>query len=137
MVALNALIIASLILLIVKSFIWDKPLFLSEFGGYSWKLPGHCFNPDETYGYGKFTDGEAFAKAFTQLYLEQVVPCVERGLCAAVYTQLSDVEDETNGLRTYDRAVEKLTPAQALPIARALAAAMEKSGCKISHSGVK
>ena len=115
----------------------DKPLFLSEFGGYSWKIPDHAFNPDETYGYGKFTDGEGFARAFTSLYLDQVVPCVERGLCAAVYTQVSDVEDETNGLRTYDRAVEKLTPEQTMPIARALAAAMEKSGCKISRSGVK
>ena len=115
----------------------DKPLYLSEFGGYSCKVEGHSFNPDETYGYGKFTDGEAFAKAFTQLYMEQVVPAVEAGLCAAVYTQVSDVEDETNGLRTYDRAVEKLTEEQTLPIAEALKASMEKSGCKISHSGVK
>ena len=115
----------------------DKPLYLSEFGGYSYKVEGHSFNPDETYGYGKFTDGEAFAKAFTQLYMEQVAPAVEAGLCATVYTQVSDVEDETNGLRTYDRAVEKLTPEQTRPIADALRRAMEKSGCKISHSGVK
>ena len=115
----------------------DKPLYLSEFGGYSYKIQGHSFNPDETYGYGKFTDADAFAKAFAQLYLDQVAPSVERGLCAAVYTQVSDVEDETNGLRTYDRAVEKLTPEQTRPIADALRRAMEKSGCKISHSGVK
>ena len=115
----------------------DKPLFLSEFGGYSYKIEGHSFNPDETYGYGKFTHGEAFARAFTELYMDQVVPAVEKGLCAAVYTQVSDVEDETNGLRTYDRAVEKLTPAQTLPMVDAIRAAMEKSGCKISRSGVK
>ena len=111
----------------------DKPLFLSEFGGYSCKIEGHSFNPDETYGYGKFTDREKFVEALTALYMEQVLPCVERGLSAAVYTQVSDVEDETNGLRTYDRRVEKVTPAEMLPIARAL----QKSGCKISPSGVK
>ena len=115
----------------------DKPLYLSEFGGYSYKVEDYSFNPDETYGYGKFTDGEAFAKAFTELYMDQVAPAVEAGLCAAVYTQVSDVEDETNGLRTYDRAVEKLTPAQTLPILGALKAAMEKSGCKILEFGVK
>ena len=111
----------------------DKPLFLSEFGGYSCKIEGHSFNPDETYGYGKFTDREKFVEALTALYMEQIVPCVERGLSAAVYTQVSDVEDETNGLRTYDRQIEKVTPAEMLPIAEAL----QKSGCKISPSGVK
>ena len=111
----------------------DKPLFLSEFGGYSCKIEGHSFNPDETYGYGKFTDREKFVEALTALYMEQIVPCVEKGLSAAVYTQVSDVEDETNGLRTYDRRIEKVTPAEMLPIA----AALQKSGCKISPSGVK
>ena len=115
----------------------DKPLFLSEFGGYSYKIPGHSFNPDETYGYGKFTDCGEFVKAFQSLYMDQVLPCVKKGLCAAVYTQVSDVEDETNGLVTYDRAVEKLTAEEMLPIAEALKAAMEKSGCKSAGSGVK
>ena len=111
----------------------DKPLFLSEFGGYSCKIEGHSFNPDETYGYGKFTEREKFVEALTALYMEQIVPCVEKGLSAAVYTQVSDVEDETNGLRTYDRRIEKVTPAEMLPIAEAL----RKSSCKISPSGVK
>ena len=115
----------------------DKPLVLSEFGGYSYKVAGHSFNPDETYGYGKFTAREDFVKAFTSLYMDQVLPCVEKGLCAAVYTQVSDVEDETNGLVTYDRAVEKLKPEELLPIAEALAAAMEKSGCKNGVSALK
>ena len=45
---------------------------------------------------------------FARLYERQVLPAVPRGLCAAVYTQLSDVEDELNGLMTYDRRVVKL-----------------------------
>ena len=115
----------------------DKPLFLSEFGGYSCKVEGHSFNPHETYGYGKFTDREAFARAVVSLYMDQVVPHAAKGLCGAVYTQVSDVEDETNGLVTYDRAVEKLTPAEMLPIAAALVQAMEKNGCKPGEVGVK
>ena len=98
----------------------QKPLVLSEFGGYSYKIKGHSFNPDKTYGYGKFQKREEFVKALTELYMEQVVPCVKNGLCAAVYTQVSDVEDETNGLLTYDRKVEKLTAEEMLPIAEAL-----------------
>ena len=88
-----------------------KPLVLSEFGGYSYKLPEHSANQDKTYGYGKFSDGEAYANAVEELYREQVVPCVREGLCAAIYTQVSDVEDETNGLLTYDRKKEKLSAA--------------------------
>ena len=59
------------------------------------------------------------------LYREEILPCVQRGLCAAIYTQVSDVEDEINGLLTYDRKLEKLTPERMLPLARALQQAME------------
>ena len=104
----------------------DKPLVISEFGGYSYKVEGHSFNPDDTYGYGKYKDRSEFVKALQALYMEQVVPCVKRGLCAAIYTQVSDVEDETNGLVTYDRKVEKLTAEEMLPIAEALRKAIEK-----------
>ena len=105
----------------------EKPLVISEFGGYSYKINGHSFNPDETYGYGKFTTREPFVAAVRKLYLEQVVPCIRNGLCAAIYTQISDVEDETNGLLTYDRRVEKLTSGEMLPVAEALHRAMEES----------
>ncbi len=85
-----------------------KPLVLSEFGGYSYKPEGHVFNTENTYGYGKFEDADSFADAVEKLYLEQVVPAFQAGLCAAIYTQVSDVEDETNGLLSYDRKVCKL-----------------------------
>ena len=97
-----------------------KPLVLSEFGGYSYKILEYSFNPDKTYGYGNFTDGEAYANAVEELYREQVLPCVREGLCAAVYTQVSDVEDETNGLLTYDRKKEKLSAAAMRLIASTL-----------------
>ena len=50
---------------------------------------------------------------------------MKNGLCAAIYTQVSDVEDEINGLVTYDRKVEKIEPAKMLPIADALQQAVE------------
>ena len=103
----------------------DKPLVLSEFGGYSFKPDGHVFNTEQTYGYGKFEDQTAFAEAVEKLYREQVIPSAKAGLCAAIYTQVSDVEDETNGLRSYDRKVEKLTPERMKPIAEELQKAIE------------
>jgi ferredoxin len=56
--------------------------------------------------------------------MDEIVPCVAKGLCAAIYTQVSDVEDEVNGLLTYDRQVEKLTPERMLPVAEALRQAL-------------
>ena len=88
----------------------DRPLFLSEFGGWSLKIPEHSFNLKKTYGYKKYGDREAFVRDLRALYLEQVLPLIPRGLCAAVYTQVSDVEDETNGLLTFDRKEAKITP---------------------------
>jgi len=104
----------------VKLTATDKPLVLSEFGGYSFKPEGHVFNIEKTYGYGKFADQAAFAGAVERLYLEQIVPAFRKGLCAAIYTQVSDVEDETNGLLSYDRKVCKLDAQNMLEIARLL-----------------
>jgi beta-galactosidase/beta-glucuronidase len=87
----------------------DKPVILSEFGGYSYKLNEHSFNLDNTYGYGKINSKEQFDEAITKLYTEQIIPEIKNGLCSDIYTQLSDVEDETNGLITYDRKVLKIS----------------------------
>ena len=87
----------------------NKPLVLSEFGGYSYKLEGHSFNPDNTYGYRFYSDGEKFKTALIDLYRDEVIPAISnQGLNATVLTQVSDVEDETNGLFTYDRQVCKV-----------------------------
>ena len=56
--------------------------------------------------------------------LEKIVPMVRQGLCAAVYTQVSDVEDETNGLLTFDRKIAKIRPEEFRDVADALAATM-------------
>lgn len=84
-----------------------RALALSEFGGYNLRVDGHCFSQKD-YGYRRLPDAAALWRDFARLYERQVLPAVPRGLCAAVYTQLSDVEDELNGLMTYDRRVAKL-----------------------------
>ncbi len=101
-----------------------RPVVLSEFGGYTYKVDGHVYNTERTYGYGACDSREAFVKALRALYEEQVIPAVRDGLCGAIYTQLSDVEDETNGLLTYDRAVCKLQPEEFLDISRAFRATL-------------
>ena len=97
-----------------------RPLVLSEFGGYSCRIADHCFNLSKNYGYSTCRDEVAFTAALKQLYLEQIVPAIRVGLCAAVLTQISDVEDETNGLITYDRQVTKPDPGVMLSVADAL-----------------
>ena len=86
----------------------DIPTVLSEFGGYSYRPEGHIFNLKKAYGYKFFEDREEFEKALLELYRKEVIPAARDGLSAAVYTQVSDVEDETNGLLSYDREVLKV-----------------------------
>ena len=97
-----------------------RPLILSEFGGYSYKVAGHSFNLDKTYGYKFFSDEKLFRAELIKLYEEQVIPAIEKGLCGAILTQVSDVEDETNGLLTYDRQVLKTDTAEMKQMAEKL-----------------
>ena len=97
-----------------------QPLVVSEFGGYTWKEAGHVFNPEKSYGYRGFAEKAAFMDALEKLYREQVIPAKQAGLCAAIYTQLSDVEDEINGLLTYDRAACKVDTERMQAIGREL-----------------
>ena len=97
-----------------------KPMVLSEFGGYSCKIADHSFNLDHTYGYRFFTDTKAFEQALIALYQNEILPQIKEGLCATVLTQVSDVEDETNGLLTYDRAVLKVDEKRLTAVAQQL-----------------
>lgn len=75
---------------------------LAEYGGYSLPADG---------GYRSFDDAPSLAAAFTELHQRHLARAVRRGLAATVYTQLSDVEDELNGLLTWDREVQKIDTA--------------------------
>ena len=99
-----------------------RPLLLTEFGGYSCPLEGHRFNPDEEYGYQKYKTAEEFQAALSRLYRTDILPQIGTGLCGCILTQLSDVEDETNGIVTYDRKVIKADREEMQAIAGALMA---------------
>lgn len=87
----------------------ERPFVISEFGGYQNGVPGHVWDDGKTFGlYLKFKDKAALSAAYRKLHEKQVIPLIKKGLCATVYTQVSDVEFELNGMLTYDREVVKL-----------------------------
>ena len=83
-----------------------RPFVLSEYGGYSYPIPGHMYT-NASYGYKTYGNGSEFMAAFQKLQ-KKIQKLEKKGLSAAVYTQVSDVEEEVNGLYTYDRKVCKL-----------------------------
>ena len=83
-----------------------RTVALSEYGGIAWPMPGHE-PPRKTYGYGTAKDRQELTARYKKLQLKTVLPQLEKGLSALVYTQLTEVEDEVNGLFTYDRAAVK------------------------------
>lgn len=84
-----------------------RPYILSEFGGFACKIDTHIFNPKKSYGYSTCKDRNDFCDRLCALYENEVIPLIDKGLCLSVLTQLSDVEDEINGLVTFDRQVIK------------------------------
>jgi beta-galactosidase/beta-glucuronidase len=86
-----------------------RPVVLSEFGGYACYIADHSYSW-QIYGYRIYLTKEDLNKDFQKLFLEEIPKLKKKGLAAAVYTQLSDVEDEVNGLVTYDRKVCKVKP---------------------------
>jgi beta-galactosidase/beta-glucuronidase len=84
-----------------------RAVALSEYGGHSLPVPGHVYDDEVDFGYGHEGSRQQLAVSFTRLH-ERLAVDVPGGLAATVYTQLSDVEDELNGLLTYDREVLKI-----------------------------
>jgi len=103
-----------------------RPLLLSECGGYTRTIPGHLFKPDARYGYGAAETEEALTAKFAQMYRDMVLPSIADGLCGAIYTQLSDVEEEINGLYTYDRAVCKVDKKEMRAVLQEACSELEK-----------
>lgn len=85
-----------------------RAFVITEFGGYSQKEEGHMWNPKKAFGYLMFKDKASLTAAYEKLMKKQVIPLVKKGLSGTIYTQVSDVENEVNGIYTYDRAVLKL-----------------------------
>ena len=84
-----------------------RAVILSECGGYALKIKGHTFN-NTNFGYSKMSSKEALENEYQKFMNLDILPNIHNGLCAFIYTQLSDVEDELNGFITYDRCVIKV-----------------------------
>lgn len=85
----------------------SRPVVLSEYGGYSYQEKGHVFS-DKIFGYKVYGSKEDLNGGLKKLFEGEVEAAMKNGLAAAVYTQLTDVESEINGLVTYDRKVVKI-----------------------------
>jgi hypothetical protein len=86
-----------------------------EYGALGYTIPGHIWSTNGKYFHNYYQDKADKKEAATQQYLEfikSVYDYAKRGLSATVYTQWTDVENEVNGIYTYDRKVIKLDKAR-------------------------
>jgi hypothetical protein len=82
-------------------------IVLGEFGGLGLPLEGHTWQQKDNWGYQSFTNADTLFSRY-QSFMDSLEELIPKGLSAAVYTQTTDVEIETNGLMTYDRKVIKI-----------------------------
>lgn len=80
---------------------------LTEFGGYCWRVREHSMY-SKVYGYRIFGSKRELTRGYSQLMRKQIIPKLAEGLSVTIYTQLSDVEEEVNGIYTYDREMLKI-----------------------------
>lgn len=103
----------------------DRPMFMSECGGYSMAVEGHYYSKYNVYGYGGSESAEKLTEDILNLYDVMILPAAPKGMCGCIYTQLSDVEDEINGLYTYDRKVCKVEKDKMADMAKKLQEAVK------------
>ena len=86
-----------------------RPLLLSEVGGFQYDAEPSSSGPRSSYGYGKCRSAKELRKKIRDMHKVMIDPIRDQGLAGYIYTQLSDVETERNGLYTYDRKLCKVT----------------------------
>ncbi|GLU52382.1 glycoside hydrolase family 2 protein [Dyadobacter frigoris] len=94
-------------------------IVLGEFGGLGLPVPEHTWQQKNNWGYQSFKNSEELYAKYDS-FINSFEPLIKRGLSAAVYTQTTDVEIETNGLMTYDRKVIKMPEAKLMQIHKKL-----------------
>ena len=99
---------------------------LGEYGGIGYPVPGHTWEIDRKWGYGKNKQSSEEVMKQYEEYAEMLKIFVQTGCAAAVYTQTTDVEGEVNGLMTYDRAVIKVDIPRLAKINRSVIESMSK-----------
>ncbi len=103
-----------------------RPVLVSECGGYAYRVRGHSYAKYVSFGYGECADGQELTGRIQRLYEEDILPAIPEGICGCIYTQLSDVEDEVNGLYTYDRKLCKVDGKAMRDIRRRLDGTIER-----------
>ncbi len=99
---------------------WSKPVIISECGGFTRVIPQHSMYTTKIYGYGRSRSEKSLTDKIYRMYINEVLPNIKNGICGCIYTQLSDVEEEVNGLYTYDRARCKVDKGKMLLLASRL-----------------
>lgn len=97
----------------------ERAVALTEYGGFSYPVEGHMAEETE-FGYRHYKSQEELTDAYEKLWKSQIFPNLDKGLCAAIYTQVSDVEEELNGIMSWDREVDKISAERIKKINRAL-----------------
>lgn len=92
---------------------------LGEFGGVGLEIRENCWHKEHNYGY-RMTYSADELRNYYRILLRAVRPMIDRGLCAAVYTQTTDYGTEVNGFLTYDRRVNKMGTNNVAEITRIL-----------------
>ncbi len=87
------------------------PQYTSEYGDCDLLVTDDVWRFDKVFGYRHFTSCAQLLEAYQSLIDDQLKPLIHKGLSAAVYTQATDVEQETNGVVTYGRRVIKFDEA--------------------------
>ncbi|WP_312495075.1 glycoside hydrolase family 2 protein [Anaerosporobacter sp.] len=85
----------------------NRVVALTEYGGYSYPVENHVACEKE-FGYKSYKNAEELTENYKRLWEEEIYPNIKNGLCSAIYTQTSDIEEEINGLMTYDREIVKI-----------------------------
>ena len=107
---------------------YPRPVFLTECGGYGLRIEGHVYARNKPFGYGNCKNDVELTGRILALYEKMILPAIPEGLCGCVYTQLSDVEEEINGLYTYDREICKVLPDRMLILRERIDKMVSRSG---------
>lgn len=114
----------------------NRAIVLGEFGGLGLPIPGHLWNAEmRNWGYRTYRNQGELINHYADL-IYNMVPMINRGLSAAIYTQTTDVEGEVNGLMTYDRDSIKIDPNLMRVINTPLYHEIQKSGVLFNDSEI-
>ncbi|GAA4803861.1 glycoside hydrolase family 2 [Streptomyces ziwulingensis] len=106
-----------------------------EHGGFTLRAPGHMWPGTPTVIYSGVADKEALTRRYVENTEKYYLDQAGAELSGSVYTQITDLENELNGLYTYDRRRLKVDPVRVREINRAVIAAGAAAGARGALKG--